>query len=71
MVVRRSAALLEQLLNLAQGQECELDLVGLDLANIGQRVRAHPCPKAVQLREDGREIALLMIDRMRRYILEP
>lgn len=42
VVVRAGLALLEELGDLIETEESEFDLIGLDLADVGQRVRFVP-----------------------------
>lgn len=42
MVVRAGLALLEELSDLIQGEESQFDLIGLDLPDVGLRVRLMP-----------------------------
>ena len=65
VVVAGFTALFQQLVDLLQGEKIQLGLVGLDLANIGERILARPRTEADQLGEHRRQVALFMVDRMR------
>ncbi len=66
MIVGGALALFEQLADLRQREKGQLYLIRLDLTDIGERVLSYPGPEPDQFREHGRQVALLMVDRMRR-----
>lgn len=68
VVVHAGLALLEELGDLIQGEECQFDLIGLDLPDIGQRVCLVPGAEADQLGEEGRQVALFVVDRLRLHL---
>lgn len=69
VVVRACLALLEEMGDLIQGEERKLDLIGLDLPDIGQRVGLVPRAEADQLGEDGRQVATPPIPNAVRFLL--
>ncbi|MDT4873588.1 hypothetical protein FQZ97_1088420 [compost metagenome] len=65
VVIAGSTALIEKLIDLLQREKRQLGLVGLDLANLGQRIYPSPGTQPDQLREHCRQVTLLMVDGMR------